>query len=41
MLPPPPSDDPNARTPAAAAARIGAPVVATLRAASVDGGVAP
>ncbi len=41
MAPPPPSGEPNARSPAAADVRIGAPVVATFRAASVEGGVAP
>ena len=37
----PPWYIPNPRTPAATLARIRAPVVATFRAASVDGGVTP
>ena len=41
MLPPPPSLEPSASRPAAAAARSGVPVLATLRAATVAGGVAP
>ena len=41
MLPPPPRGEPRASMPAAAAARNGAPVPATCRAANVEGGVAP